>query len=567
MIYAETEAMAMDYKQYITEIEKQLHNMSEDEKDQWIYDQARIVNEEKRQDFLDSLMEKKMSAAELTPEEINDWCCQVDEGEICLESSSYESYQEGAWDSDWITEYHDTQHAMPHLVKVINACREMVMLSEYKTVFPLLDRICRLEFPIDSDEEYFWDDEVELLTLEDLVREELVSINFRELSLCLLYSCYQTHKGKNRINLIHEYLTWDMCKNISVTDIFSFGPEQIKDEDSFMQEWCSFLQQVHGDRTAELLTDACIYLGGDSFLLETAQANIEIHPSLYLQYCERKYKCGEYKACIETAREAVNRLDKDKAIRADLADLAIHAAKESGDTETMEQFYFDAFYSQPNAWHLLRLYQLNDAAVLTCALTRVCGMDPAPFSGNQGSHELREAAITDKDHQTIYRFLLGDYEEILEHCKKNKEYLGWSKGVKNIIIRLLLLYLKEDKKEKTNAEKNLIENMRHELSFGSTAEMSFDECLSLWRNNYKIAEDHQQMILSWLQDEIDKRAEAVVGGGFRHSYYKAAELIVVLGSILEERGTPDGKMNLIEHYKKLHSRKRAFRSEIDQLAH
>ena len=79
--------------------------------------------------------------------------------------------------------------------------------------------------------------------------------------------------------------------------------------------------------------------------------------------------------------------------------------------------------------------------------------------------------------------------------------------------------------------------MRHELSFGSTAEISFDECLSLWRNNYKIAEDHQQMILSWLQDEIDKRTEAVVGGGFRHSYYKAAELIVVLGSILEERGT------------------------------
>lgn len=35
---------------------------------------------------------------------------------------------------------------------------------------------------------------------------------------------------------------------------------------------------------------------------------------------------------------------------------------------------------------------------------------------------------------------------------------------------------------------------------------------------------------------------------------------------MEERGEINGMQNLIDHYKKQHSRKRAFRSEIDELA-
>lgn len=69
----------------------------------------------------------------------------------------------------------------------------------------------------------------------------------------------------------------------------------------------------------------------------------------------------------------------------------------------------------------------------------------------------------------------------------------------------------------------------------------------------------------WLEKEVDKRAEAVVGGGHRKSYYKAAILIVALGETLESNGKFHGRMALIEYYKKMYSQKSAFRAEFEML--
>ena len=69
----------------------------------------------------------------------------------------------------------------------------------------------------------------------------------------------------------------------------------------------------------------------------------------------------------------------------------------------------------------------------------------------------------------------------------------------------------------------------------------------------------------WLLEELDKRVEAVVGGSHRHSYYKAAVLIIVMGEVLEEAGEENAVDRLIAKYTKLHSRKRAFRAEIQEL--
>ena len=60
--------------------------------------------------------------------------------------------------------------------------------------------------------------------------------------------------------------------------------------------------------------------------------------------------------------------------------------------------------------------------------------------------------------------------------------------------------------------------------------------------------------------------EGVAPGGHRKSYHKAAELIVMLGEIREENGEINGMYELVEHYKRMHSRKYAFRNEIDELA-
>ena len=52
---------------------------------------------------------------ELTVEEIQEWCDQVENGDIYLEAEGYDDYQENSWDPDWITEYHDNFGAMAFL--------------------------------------------------------------------------------------------------------------------------------------------------------------------------------------------------------------------------------------------------------------------------------------------------------------------------------------------------------------------------------------------------------------------------------------------------------------------
>ena len=64
---------------------------------------------------------------------------------------------------------------------------------------------------------------------------------------------------------------------------------------------------------------------------------------------------------------------------------------------------------------------------------------------------------------------------------------------------------------------------------------------------------------------MDIRTKAVVGGGHRKSYYKAAVLIAALGEALESNGKPHGRIAVIEHYKKMYSRKTAFRAEFEML--
>lgn len=51
-------------------------------------------------------------------------------------------------------------------------------------------------------------------------------------------------------------------------------------------------------------------------------------------------------------------------------------------------------------------------------------------------------------------------------------------------------------------------------------------------------------------------------GGYRNSYYKAAMLITALGETMESNGKLGGKAMMIEHYKKMYSRKRAFKAEF-----
>jgi len=170
-----------------------------------------------------------------------------------------------------------------------------------------------------------------------------------------------------------------------------------------------------------------------------------------------------------------------------------------------------------------------------------------------------------RDHKDIIKFFSGEFDYIYDKCKKDNSTLGWSSGFKGIAVPLFILLLNKHNKI-TKAEEKLINGIIHRLGFEGDDKGSFLDTFLIWKEKVNLTKEQYEKYISWLKEEVDNRTEAVVGGGYRNSYYKAVVLIATLGETLESNGIINGKMDLIEHYKKIHSRKRAFKVEFELLS-
>lgn len=556
----------MDFKSYITKIKEHLDSMTEEEIKSWVLSQARVVKEEERQAFLESLTGEKSINMPLGIEEIYNWCRQIEEGSLYFETEQEEYYEEWGREANYRTLYHDSQDILSTLDKAIETGRQLVMNGDYETAASLLDRICSLEFFCKSKEEWWGDDE-ELLTLED-VAENLSPVDFRELSMMLLYSSYQCCNESKRLETLYRYLTWEICKSVKMTDVFAFGPEELPDTDIFMQEWHTYLQDIPEDRAAELLVDACIYLGGEDKLQETAKKTAVIHPMLYKVCCENRFEAGDWAGCIRLGKEAAEALNVDKEIRGEIAHISVLAADKIKDEMMQKEFCKAAFFSKPDCYHLFRLYAQNDKKLLDEARERLEHIPAASFCGNARAHNMqhKETTVSESTLKEVFNFMLGDYDAAWYKCQSEHDYLGWSGSFKADFIILMLVLLKDDNGRKSKADEAILDDLKYRLHYPDYEDIPFEEALGYWKKGYRLSETQKNQCRDWMLNEIDKRTEAVVGGGYRYSYHKAAELIVVMGEILEENGSVNGMRMLIDKYKQIHSRKRAFRQEIEELS-
>lgn len=105
----------------------------------------------------------------------------------------------------------------------------------------------------------------------------------------------------------------------------------------------------------------------------------------------------------------------------------------------------------------------------------------------------------------------------------------------------------------------------YRINYFNDDDKNLVERFFIWKDKIKITSEQYEKYITWLQSEVDKRTNAVVGRGFRGSYYKAAVLIAALGETMESYGNVGAKINIIDHYKKIYSRKRVFKSEIETL--
>lgn len=223
-----------------------------------------------------------------------------------------------------------------------------------------------------------------------------------------------------------------------------------------------------------------------------------------------------------------------------------------------------AFYSKSTLNNYFRLFDLPDYEIIVKKAAKYIETLPENLGKdyNNRNKQMMENSLS-KAHKDIIRFFSGEFDYIYDKCKKDNSSLGWSSGFKGIAVPVFILLLNKDEKI-TKVMEKLINEIIHRLGFIGEVQNFLDIYLN-WREKQVLTEEQYEKYISWLKMEVDNRTEAIVGGGYRNSYYKAAILVVSLGETLESNGMINGRKLTIEHYRKAHPRKRAFKAEIELL--
>lgn len=272
---------------------------------------ARTAKEHERIVFLNSLNEKQDYCLIIYEKKgIEEWCKKVENQGIYFECSGYEEYGERYWNSDYTYDYYDIFEIGKDLSRAFQVAEDLLFQKEYQQASELYDCLCKLSFStLDRDTEE-WNE----LELEEIIDEKLVTLDLKRITLNLMYAIYQTVKGKERAAALYRYLTWDICKNIKIEEMFIIGPDELNGIDSFIEEWISFLKDTDGDRAGELLLEACIYQGAISHLCKTARTESLKHPVLYKYACEYLLNENKDLECEKLGLEAIDVLSENLII-------------------------------------------------------------------------------------------------------------------------------------------------------------------------------------------------------------------------------------------------------------
>lgn len=552
----------MNYKEFMEIVNKKLTSMSDSEKDSWIYNLARVTKEDKRIAFLNFTIDQPGEHL-ITPdvEWIGAFCEDIESGEIYFECTGYEVYGENYWDSDFKYDYFDEFKIGNDLLRAFQQAEELLYQKNYIQAAKLYESLCMMVFQTNERDAGEWDE----LELEDLVEENIVELDLNHIAKHAIYAKYQATEGKRRPAALFNYFTWKMSTNLRMEEIFIIGPEALADLDLFMEDWISFLGNKQGDLAGKLLIEACMYQGGIHRLCETAKVVSATHPILYKYACEHLLNQNQVIECEKLGLEAMQQLPKNLIIRAEIADLTAKAANSLDHHETVEKCYVAAFYSDSSLSNYLRLFQLTEGGrEITSQAAKYA--KTLPEQKIDYDYRVNRQLLTNnlsKEQKEVIAFFNAEFETVYEDCKKETTKLGWSNSFIGIAVPLFILALNKNS-EITKAGKQLINGFVHRLGYTNSNRDCFLDQFLTWKEKIDLSAEQYVKYIQWLSKVVDQRTEAVVGGGYRKSYYKAAALIASLGETLESNGDLNARERIIEYYKKLHSRKRAFKSEFEK---
>lgn len=192
----------MDFKSFMQAVEKNLAQLkSEEELRSWVKNYARSLPEEEREDFLEQLQKKESGSHKEKLPEIIQWCEKINDEELVLHYSDYESYGSGYWSDDWVIEYSDPKGIGPRLKRYYEEAEQAVYDGDYLSASLMYSALGALKITAVGEEEA---DPVEL-DVEGMVEEGLVSLDLKKIAELTLYATYQAYELPERVPRLYGF--------------------------------------------------------------------------------------------------------------------------------------------------------------------------------------------------------------------------------------------------------------------------------------------------------------------------------------------------------------------------
>ncbi|GMA08803.1 hypothetical protein GCM10025886_19540 [Tetragenococcus halophilus subsp. flandriensis] len=534
----------MDYQTFIEQTSQQVNQMSSSEKTDCLLNLLRLTPETKREQVL-QLITDDSQFFEKQYQNYQDYLTKLARKEFHFTTENEEIYDDYYydWDPDYIIKLYDPENICQKLTEILSFAKQLVYQKHYQKAYDLYILCLQFQF-LAYDEEI---GETYDYYLNDLINEEFITIDANNIMSHILYSIYQTTDSfPGCIKQFYHYLGEPISRQIKIADIFTVGPQPLKNTEKFLAEWIEFLKLNPAPLADRLLLDAVetsSYFKDPDHLFNLAQEAAKTHPKLYLKCINLFSTLHNQEKAFMVGKDGLKNIPVKNKVRSQVAEEVLNLAQQLNDTSIIHKAVQDAFYSDP---------QLD-------TLFPVLKLDLFEQEKRQLLHFVRNDSTV--DNRTVLLFFLGEFETVYKKVSTDHRALGWSTSDKGMIIPLFLLLLRP--LEFSQAADSVLLEVKHRVS--GNPDDSFENEFVIWKNTVSLNEKSKSQYLKWCKKEVKARAKELIITKFRHHYSRMAALIVTLGEAEENIGIPNARAQIIQNYRREHSRKRNFTASLDEL--
>ena len=583
----------MNLIQFLKKTDECMDKMTKEQLVYFIHEQARNLNEEKREIFLGNLIKslnREESAKEAGGNEENSALKkeirertadirkkvrEINAGKVSLTSVINEEYDD--WYNSSAPEFlfEDPEHIFETIKEACKLVHLCIDAELYSDGYKLADDLIATEINTLGDYAEYCD---EWISIYELVTEQFLEINYKQLILDALYAAYQGNVLENRPQVLYDIICNSQYSAVAIEEVMQQGAREPDQCSEFLRLWIEFLKKQNSRISTKLLEEAVDLAGDASYLLEEARESAKIHPEMYLHLLEKCKQKKEWKKGIEFGQEAVEMIPSIYKIRGKCAVMTSVFAQQLKMTEQAKECWRKAFESDTTVVNYLRLIiKSKDSAEYTETAKRIY-RDVYSRNGTSsdiyGRYNGPELNTLSKTMYFSLAFLSKEWDTVLQKGMQVREGVGWTGTFmkQGIAMFCLALYSKD---ELQSGCREMLRQLTCYMNFNSdeyssglleNMKMKDSEllwkCLLKWKENLSVSEAEQKKIIIKLEKWVKLRVRGIMDGNHRKYYNECAAFIAAVGEVKEICGEENAKADLMEEYRILYPRRRAFHEEL-----